>query len=175
MRSQLRHSKSVLTDRRTKPKVSADYVVGITDGEGCFYALIRPPFNKNGGAMVQLNFFIKIQEQDKRLLEKIKNRLGCGAVYFQHEIRSNHSQCYRYTVNSHRDILGKIIPFFLRHPLQSNSKQKSFNIFCTIAKLVAKGEHHHEIGIKHIKTLKAKMNFRTRVVRENRTLRGNTK
>ena len=37
-RSQLRHSKlDKQSSRRAKPKLSADYVVGLTDGEGCFY------------------------------------------------------------------------------------------------------------------------------------------
>ncbi len=40
MRSQLRHSNPELNlGRRTKPTVSADYIVGLTDGEGCFYVL----------------------------------------------------------------------------------------------------------------------------------------
>lgn len=155
--------------------VSADYIVGLTDGEGCFYVLIKPPFNKNGGAMVQLCFFIKMQEQDKELLEKVREALGCGSVYFQHETRANHTQCYRYTVNSHRDIIGKIIPFFTEHPLQGNSKRKSFEAFCKIATLIENGAHHTSAGLEQIRELKARMNHRTRVAREIRTLRGNAK
>jgi len=151
--------------RRTKPKVSADYIVGLTDGEGCFYALIKPPFNKKGGALVQLNFFIKVQECDKKVLDKVCNTLGCGAVYFQAETRANHAQCYRYTVNSHKDIMNVIIPFFQKHPLHSHSKQKNFLLFCRIAKLVKRGVHHTSKGIGRIRQLKSKMNLRTRVVR----------
>ena len=160
-RSQLRHSIPLISGRRTKPVVSPDYIEGLTDGEGCFYVLVRPPYNRNGGAMVQLCFFIKVKEKDKQILEKARNTLGCGAVYFQHETRVNHTQCYRYTVNAHRDILGKIIPFFLKYPLQSNSKQKTFRIFCEIAGLVQKGKHHTKEGIKKIQQLKKRMNRRT--------------
>ncbi len=175
-RSQLRHSKSdIKSGRRTKPIVSADYIVGLTDGEGCFYVNLKSPFNKNGGAMVQLCFFIKMQEQDKSLLEKVCETLGCGAVYYQHETRENHVQCYRYTVNSHRDIMGKIIPFFTKHLLQGNTKRKSFGLFCEIAKLVKSGAHHTGTGLELIRGLKSQMNYRTRVTREIRTLRGNMK
>ena len=174
-RSQLRHSTSTRVGGRTKPFVSSAYIVGLTDGEGCFYVLIKPPFNRNGGALVQLSFLIKIQEQDKELLEKVKNTLKCGAVYFQHENRPNHSQCYRYTINSHRDILGIIIPFFKRNILQSYSKRKNFEIFCEIADLVRLGAHHRKDGIEQIRSLKSQMNNRTRVVRESRSLRGNAK
>jgi hypothetical protein len=146
---------------RTKPVVSPDYIVGLTDGEGCFYVLVRPPYNRNGGALVQLNFFIKVKQADKETLEKVRNALDCGAVYFQNETRANHTQCYRYTVNSHRDIFGKIIPFFQKYPLQTISKQKSFQIFCEIAELVKKGAHHEKSGIEQIQKLKKKMNHRT--------------
>ncbi|OGE86184.1 MAG: hypothetical protein A3J48_00835 [Candidatus Doudnabacteria bacterium RIFCSPHIGHO2_02_FULL_46_11] len=177
LRSQLSHSKSKLNGlgRRTKPIISADYITGLTDGEGCFYVLVRPPYNHSGGALVQLKFFIKMQAQDKKLLDEVQKFLGCGAVYFQHETRANHAQCYRYTVHSYRDIMGTIIPFFLEHALHTQSKQKSFAIFCKIAELVSKGEHHHQKGIELIKQLKSQMNHRTRVVRESRTLRGNAK
>ncbi|MBI3232058.1 MAG: LAGLIDADG family homing endonuclease [Candidatus Doudnabacteria bacterium] len=161
--------------RRTKPKVSADYVVGLTDGEGCFYVLIKSPLNKEGGGRITLNFFIKVQEQDRGMLEKVRNTLKCGTAYFQPESRENHSQCYRYTVNTHAGILGVIIPFFIKHPLQSKSKRKNFELFCKIAKLVKIGAHHSKSGLDRIRLLKSQMNLRTRVVREIRTLRGNAK
>jgi len=111
--------------------------------------------------MVLLSFHIKMQAKDRFLLEMIKNTLGYGNVYFQHEKRPNHTQCYRYTVASHRDILGKIIPFFEKHPLQS-TKIKSFKIFCKIAEMVSNGEHHNQKGIENIRLLKSKMNRRAR-------------
>jgi len=160
MRSQLRHSTPIFIGGRTKP-VSPDYIVGLTDGEGCFYVLVKPPYNQNGGAIVQLSFLIKVKEEDKIILDKVCDALGCGSVYFQHEKRINHSQCYRYTVNSHRDIIEKIIPFFNHYPLQSISKQNNFKIFCEIAGLVKDGKHHCKDGVEGIKKLKSKMNHRT--------------
>ena len=151
--------------RRTKPLVSADYIVGLTDGEGCFYVRVQPPYNKFGGARVQLNFFIKVQQADKAMLEKVKKALGCGMVYFQKENRQNHSQCYRYTVNSHRDIIGIIIPFFQTHCLQGKTKQNNFKLFCKIAELVERGKHLSQYGLNKIVNLKSQMNLRTRVVR----------
>ena len=102
---------------RTKPIVSADYVVGLTDGEGCFYVNVADSSSYRGGARIDLNFYVKMNEKDIDLLLKIKNTLGCGNVYFQKEQRKNHTQCYRYTVGSHRDVIGKIIPFFKKHRL----------------------------------------------------------
>ena len=102
-----------------------------------------------------------MQEKDKPLLEKVKNTLQCGAVYVQKERRLNHCQCYRYTVNSHRDILEIVIPFFNQYPLQSVSKKRSFTFFYKIAHLVESGSHLQKSGILKIRALKSQMNQRT--------------
>ncbi|MBU1246651.1 LAGLIDADG family homing endonuclease [Patescibacteria group bacterium] len=77
---------------RTKPIVSADYVVGITDGEGCFFVNLSESNAYNSGTRVQLHFHIKLQAVDQDLLWKICNTLNCGNVYFQKEKRLNHAQ-----------------------------------------------------------------------------------
>ena len=146
---------------RTKPIVSKEYVVGLTDGEGCFYVNIWKSVSYRAGYGVQLHFHLKMQEKDRPLLEKIKNTLECGAVYFQKERRTNHCQCYRYTVSSQKEILENIIPFFQQYPLQSVTKLQSFLIFCQIADLVKSGRHLTESGIEEIRTLKSKMNLKT--------------
>lgn len=152
--------------------VSADYIVGLTDGEGCFYVLVRPPYNKYGGANVILNFFIKVQASDGEMLEQVKSTLGCGGLYFQKENRPNHSECIRYTVSSHKDIFSVIIPFFQTHPLLGEGKIRNFQLFCKIANLVKDGKHHTKDGIEQIQLLKSQMNHGARVVRESRSLRG---
>ncbi|OGF82204.1 hypothetical protein A3B18_04135 [Candidatus Giovannonibacteria bacterium RIFCSPLOWO2_01_FULL_46_13] len=113
------------------------------------------------GVRVQMHFHIKMQEKDRPLLEKVKNTLGCGVVYFQKEKRVNHCQCYRYTVHSQKDIVEKIIPFFTKHPLQSVSKRKSFKMFCKIAQLMGNGVHLTKKGIEKIRLLKSQMNQKT--------------
>jgi len=113
------------------------------------------------GTRVQMHFHLKMQERDRELLEKVRNTLDCGAVYFQKEQRTNHTQCYRYTVSSHAEIFKKIIPFFRKYPLQSVSKSKSFKIFCQIAELLQKQKHLTEKGVERIRSLKSQMNQKT--------------
>jgi hypothetical protein len=146
---------------RTKPTVAKEYVVGLTDGEGCFYVNIWKSPAYRAGYGVQMHFHLKMQERDRYLLEKIKNTLGCGAVYFQKEQRANHCQCYRYTVNSQTDILNKVIPFFKQYPLQSASKQFNFKIFCQIALLLQRKAHLTSQGVERIRALKSQMNIKT--------------
>ncbi len=146
---------------RTKPIVANEYVVGLTDGEGCFHVNMANFPNYRSGVRVQMHFHIKMQEKDRPLLERVKNTLQCGTVYFQKEKRANHCQCYRYTVFSQQDISNKIIPFFLKYPLQSVSKTKSFKAFCRIARLIEKRAHLTKKGIKQIRQLKSQMNQKT--------------
>jgi hypothetical protein len=146
---------------RTLPTVSNEYVVGLTDGEGCFYVNVGKTPRYRTGYRIQLHFHLKMQERDRDLLEKVKNTIGCGGVYFQKELRANHTQCYRYTVSAERDIQEIVIPFFKKHPLQSASKSASFEIFCQIAALVKEGTHLRPEGIEKIRELKSHMNQKT--------------
>jgi hypothetical protein len=159
--SQLRRSTSAIAEGRTKPLLSADYIVGLVDGEGCFYVNVPKSERYNAGARVELGFYIKMQEKDRPVLERVKQTIGCGAVYYQKETRPNHCQCFRYTVTAHRDVLDKIIPFFLRHPLQCPSKLKNFRIFSKIVELVRQRKHLTEEGVRQIRLYKTQMNQRT--------------
>lgn len=146
---------------RTKPTVSSDYIVGLTDGEGCFFVNISKSSAYRSGWQVQLHFHIKLRAEDEEVLWKIRNTLQCGNVYFQKEQRENHTQCYRYSVSALRDIHTYVIPFFTEHPLQTTSKQKSFNAFRKIAILVHERAHLTEHGVEKIRALKQTMNQRT--------------
>lgn len=146
---------------RPLPVVSNEYVVGLTDGEGCFYVNVGQSSRYRAGHRVQLHFHLKMQERDRELLEKVRNTIGCGAVYFQKEQRANHCQCYRYTVSAERDIQEIVIPFFKKYPLQSASKSASFKIFCQIANLLKEDKHRTSEGIEEIRALKIRMNQKT--------------
>jgi len=146
---------------RTKPKVTEDYIVGITDGEGCFYVNVSKMSTYRTGWRIQLHFHIKLQEMDKKLLEKVQNTLECGNVYFQNDKRKNHTNCYRYTVGSQKDIFEKIIPFFQHNQLQTASKSRSFDIFCKIADIIRENGHLDHKGIEKIRKLKLNMNQKT--------------
>ena len=156
--------------------LSADYIVGLIDGEGCFYVNILHP-NKKWSRVkpsVEPHFYLKMQEEELPLLEKVKSAFGCGAIYLQKDKRPNHVSCFRYEVNSQRDIQNILIPFFDKHPLQSK-KKKNYAIFRQIAMMVREGLHKNERGFKKILRLKSQMNLGARRVREIRSLGGNAK
>jgi len=71
--------------RRTKPGVlSADYIVGLTDGEGSLTVYLIPPKKEHCSVSyrVQCRYYIKMREDDLPLLEKVQQFWGCGKIYF---------------------------------------------------------------------------------------------
>ncbi len=172
MRSQLSRSTSIDIGGRTKPIVSLDYIVGLTDGEGCFYINVRPP-RSTGRNWVETHFYIKVRIEDQPMLEAVKTTLGCGAIYYQKETRPNHTPCCRYEVNNRKDLRENVIPLFTNHPLQS-LKRNDFAIFKQVCEMIDKEEHLTPEGFQKIVSMKSKMNYRTRRVRENRSLGGNS-
>ncbi|KKR81794.1 MAG: LAGLIDADG homing endonuclease [Candidatus Daviesbacteria bacterium GW2011_GWA1_41_61] len=58
---------------REKPEsLSDDYIIGLTDGEGCFYVDIRAPKGEYKSYRVELHFFIKLREDELLLLQKVQ-------------------------------------------------------------------------------------------------------
>jgi len=176
-RSQLIHSTSAHVGGRKKPSnISCDYIVGLTDGEGCFYINIRPPDKRYQRSTVgiETHFYIKLREDDLLLLKNVKKFFKCGAVYFQKENRKNHFPCYRFEINSQKDIQNILIPFFDKHQLQSE-KAKNYKIFREIAMMVKDNLHREDWGLRKIQLLKSQMNSGARLVREIRSPSGNAK
>jgi len=152
--------------------IDANYIVGLTDGEGCFYVNVRPPGVKKFNYRVETHFYIKLRRDEYPLLKKIQEFFGYGAIYFQKEKRKNHSACYRYEVNNRNDIINKLVPFFKKYPLQGK-KQKDFQIFSKIVEIINRNEHLNEKGLEKVRQLKSIMNQRARPVREIRSPGGN--
>jgi len=139
--------------------IDANYIVGLTDGEGCFYVnLTERDKTKNPKAHIRAksHFYIKLRADDLTVLEKIKNYLGFGFIYFQKEKRKNHSACYRFEINSNADKL-KLIEFFDKHLLQSPKKKRDFKIFSQVTKMIINRDHFNQQGIAKIRQLKASM------------------
>ncbi|MBI4079552.1 MAG: LAGLIDADG family homing endonuclease [Candidatus Levybacteria bacterium] len=136
--------------------MSDDYIVGLTDGEGCFYVEMRAP-NGTHKSRVELHFFIKLREDELSLLKKVQEFFECGVVYYQKEYRINQRACYRFGVTAQKDLHEKIIPFFDNNPLRSQ-KNKNYLLFRQIALMVKNGEHKSNEGLQKIRQLKSQMN-----------------
>lgn len=157
IRSQLSHS-----TRQNKPRegrnlmLTDDYLVGLTDGEGCFHVYVKKKKDDGTGNRVVPMFVVKLKASDKQVLYQIKDYLGFGVVYIQRDRRKNHSTCYRYQASRFEDV-KKIIKFFRENPLRSNSKRNDFQLFSKIMELIEKKDHHTKNGLNKIIYLKNQM------------------
>lgn len=157
-------------------KITAEYIVGLVDGEGCFYTHLLPPSRHPHAKnyTVRHSFFIKLREDDLPLLKGIKKYFGCGHIHIQRDRRKTHRTCYRYDVAAIEDLRGKIIPFFDRYPLRSR-KRNDYLLFREIVMMTHKKLHRTTDGLRKIEELKSRMNAGARRVREIRTHGGNAK
>ena len=155
-RSKQIHSTPLSGGREKPNRLSDDYIVGLTDGEGCFYVATRVP-NRTHKSRVEMHFFIKLREDELPLLKKVQKFFDCGGVYYQKEYRANQKNCYRFGVTAQKDLHEKIIPFFDKNQLHSK-KLKNYLLFRRIALMVKNGEHKSNEGYKKIRQLKSQMN-----------------
>ena len=98
-----------------------DYVSGLVDGEGCFVLGFRrdKKYQRKGQPEYfywKVSFAIALRRDDKALLEKVKNTLGCGRVCVSKDT-------VQYRVNKIDDLKHKILSFFLENPLFGKKRE----------------------------------------------------
>jgi hypothetical protein len=135
--------------------LTADYVVGLVDGEGSFAVHFNGSQRRR--AKVEPRFCLKLKALDRSLLDELRDFFECGKVYIQRDPRPNHSLCFRFEVSNRRELLEKIIPFFQLHPLRSPSKRYDFNLFQRVMVLIAEDAHLTDSGLETMKELAVQM------------------
>ena len=128
-----------------------NWLTGFAEGEACFFISIYKSLKSKLGLAVQLVFKITQHSRDIELLKGIGKFFACGRV----EKRSTNA-C-DFTVNSLKDFDNKIVPFFLKYPLQG-SKFSNFKDFNKIVKIMKIKGHLKIEGLKTIQNIKAGMN-----------------
>jgi hypothetical protein len=106
-------------------KLPGDYIAGFVDGEGCFaLKFVRSVRHERKNSPTYfywgLEFAIVLRADDKEILEKIKETLGCGSVS-----GANKAGAARFSVSKWDDLSNKILPFFEKYPLRAK-KQKDY-------------------------------------------------
>lgn len=109
--------------------LTPDYIVGLTDGEGCFLVQIRTD------CRIVLRYFITQRFDNKELLGKVFLFFKIGYVYRKFQGNDKKKMTFVYEVTKQNDIQNVIIPFFRNFPLQG-VKQESFERFARIAAIV---------------------------------------
>ncbi len=105
-------------DNQQERPLSAWYVTGFMDGEGCFCASIHPVPTRRGwyiGPVVQA-----YQHRNRvSILERLQAFFGCGKI----RPKGPNSSVVTWSVDGVATIVEKILPHFDRYPLQSGKLQ----------------------------------------------------
>ena len=149
--------KAISADNQQERLKIKQWIVGFTDGEGCFSVSIIKNSTTKLGWQIFPEFVITQGEKSRSSLELIQNYFGCGKIYVNRR-RDNHKEnLCRYCVRSTREISKIIIPFFQKNKLRTY-KNKDFIKFVQILLKIRKGEHLKMAGMIKIARLIEQMN-----------------
>jgi len=133
------------------------WIVGFTDGEGCFSVSIFRNKTSKFGWQVFPEFVVTQGVSSLKSLQIFEDYFDCGKIYKNKRYDNHHEHLYRYCVRSINDLHSIIIPFFKKNKLYT-SKQKDFEIFVEIIVLMYKKVHLSEKGLRKIAKRIEKMN-----------------
>ena len=125
------------------------WIVGFTDGEGCFSVSMFRNTTTKFGWQVFPEFVITQGKKSLPALEIFRSYFDCGKIYENARYDNHKEYLYRYCVRSIEDLRGKIIPFFQKNRLYT-AKQNDFEIFTDIVEKVFRKEHLSESGLRVI-------------------------
>ena len=131
--------------------LTAEWITGFVDGEGCFHVGISRHEGMTVGVQVLPEFTVVQHERDVQLLHAMKAFFGCGVV------RRNHGDRMAYRVRERKQLNERIVPFFVEHPLQSR-KRIDFEKFCDVLRWMETDEHLTETGVERIRRTAGQMN-----------------
>jgi hypothetical protein len=127
-------------------KLDAHWIVGFTDGEGCFHIGIARHPEMTLGVQVLPEFSIVQHKRDVQVLQGIKQFFACGVV------RSNHGDRMCFRVRKMEHLSKIIVPFFQKHPLKTR-KMQDYLVFRDVLRLMADGVHLTPEGLLRIRVL----------------------
>jgi LAGLIDADG DNA endonuclease family protein len=130
--------------------LDAQWIVGFTDGEGCFHIGIASHLEMTLGVQVLPEFVVVQHQRDVQVLHAMKQFFNCGVV------RSNHGDRMCYRVRKLEHLLQIIIPFFENHSLKTR-KQQDFLVFRDVVRLMSHGDHLKPEGLTRIRELTGRL------------------
>jgi hypothetical protein len=128
------------------------YLSGYVDGEGCFTVSISPRPTIVVGWEVRPSLSVSQNGDRSEVLLLMQEYFGCGTI------RPDRSdKTLKWEVRSLPVLIARINPHFEMYPLLSG-KQRDFELFASICKRMAQGEHLTRSGLEQIVRLAGHMN-----------------
>jgi len=127
------------------------FFAGFIEGEGSFNISLRRKVDYKVNWQVVMSF--NVSQKDPTILNLLKNELGCGIIKVR-KLDGLHS----FDITKPQDIILRVVPYFQKYGVFSDSKYRNFKIFCEAANLMEKGEHRTLSGLKKILELREEIN-----------------
>lgn len=137
-----------MTNQQERPEMKG-WIVGFTDGEGCFSVSMFRNTTTKFGWQVFPEFVITQGKKSLPALEKFQAFFECGKIYENVRYDNHREYLYRYCVRSLADLREKIIPFFRKNQLYT-AKQNDFELFADIVERLHRKAHLSESGLRVI-------------------------
>ena len=152
------HSNKVMSAENQQERLRIEqWILGFTDGEGCFsVSFIKNKTTKTGWQIFP-EFVITQGAKSLPALEIIKNYFRCGNLFLNKRSDNHREHLYKYCIRSLKDLNKVIIPFFTKNTLKTY-KRNDFEIFSKIVSMMSQGVHLKENGRNRIAKLVEGMN-----------------
>ncbi len=145
----------------------AGWVVGFTDGEGCFSVGFVAQRDRQEAGRIRRGYKTGYQpfhefsvtqgESSLSVLKNLQSFFKVGKVYPNKRYDNHNEHLYRYVVRKRQDLIDVIIPFFEKYKLHT-AKRKSFIKFARCVRLLHKGVHMKTGGFIKIALVARQMN-----------------
>lgn len=129
-------------------KIEPNWLSGFVAGDGSFLIIISKNKNCLNGYQISTVFNLAQHSRDSELIKKIQLFLNCGKVY-----KTNKE--IRIVIKKFSDILGIILPYFKKYPL-NNNKEFQFYQWCKVVNMLKNKEHLTIKGLNIIKNIRKK-------------------
>jgi len=154
-----------LTAGNQQERLDPQWVTGFVDGEGCFHISINKQEQMSTGWQVLPEFRIVQHSRDEALLNELQRFFQAGRVVV------NHGNRKELRIRK-LDELKEVTTFFENHPLNTK-KQRDFELFREVLRLMKDRKHLTEEGLEKIANLCWQMNrkVKPRYLESSETLR----
>ena len=154
-----------MTAGNQQERLDPQWVTGFVDGEGCFHISINKQEQMSTGWQVLPEFRIVQHSRDEALLNELQRFFQAGRVVV------NHGNRKELRIRK-LDELKEVTTFFENHPLNTK-KQRDFELFREVLRLMKDRKHLTEEGLEKIANLCWQMNrkVKPRYLESSETLR----
>ena len=127
--------------------MTADWIVGFTEGEGSFF-IDAQKYNYKGVHHVNFHLGFSIAQKQRDILDKIQDYLGFGEV-----CKYGTQTGYQLRARGFQEAV-KVQDFFLRNPLRSEQKRQAFSLWLKAFNLHHSRNHLNLQGIQELSKIR---------------------